>query len=829
MRIWNRREKALKANFHKRLQAVIQLSKEEAIRLGHAYIGSEHLLLGIMRQGDNKVIEILKSLNIDPNEVKMTIEDHIRTSGGTMILGTLPFTKRAERILKNTYQEARDLNAEVVDVEHLLLAILREQEGVAADIMAQFSLDYEIVRDELEFSPDQDRPEAEVPKGKSQSKTPALDHFGRDITSLARGGKLDPVIGRDREIERVAQILSRRKKNNPVLIGEPGVGKTAIAEGLALRIVNRHVPRVLFSKRVVSLDLAALIAGTKYRGQFEERMKAVTTELEKNDDIILFIDELHTIVGAGSASGSLDASNMFKPALARGDLQCIGATTLDEFRKYVEKDGALERRFQKVMVDPPSGAETLRILHGLKDRYEAHHNVEYTEEALDTAVRFSIRYISDKFLPDKAIDVMDEAGARVHLANVDIPENILKLETDLEDLRNHKEEVVRNQEFEKAASLRDDERKLIQQLKDANDEWATAMKTNPPTVEQDDIAAVVALMTGIPMSNVAETEAERLLKLEAEIRRHLVGQEHAISTLAKALRRARSGLKDPRRPIGSFLFLGPTGVGKTEMAKVLAKYIYQDEASLIKIDMSEYSERFNVSRLIGAPPGYVGYEEGGALTEAVRRNPYSVVLFDEIEKAHPEVYNMLLQIMDEGNLTDSLGHTVDFKNCILIMTSNLGIKNLTAPAMGFKTKDVRERIEEQKAVITKEMKHTFKPEFLNRLTEVLVFRSLTHEELLDIVDLILEDVAAYAGEQKIEIKLTKAAKERIINQNVDEEYGARPLRRAIQANVEDPIAEMMLKGEVKSGSIVSVGVKGSGLKFTTKTKPVKKPEKENAV
>jgi len=695
MRIWNRREKALKANFHKRLQAVIQLSKEEAIRLGHAYIGSEHLLLGIMRQGDNKVIEILKSLNIDPNEVKMTIEDHIRTSGGTMILGTLPFTKRAERILKNTYQEARDLNAEVVDVEHLLLAILREQEGVAADIMAQFSLDYEIVRDELEFSPDQDRPEAEVPKGKSQSKTPALDHFGRDITSLARGGKLDPVIGRDREIERVAQILSRRKKNNPVLIGEPGVGKTAIAEGLALRIVNRHVPRVLFSKRVVSLDLAALIAGTKYRGQFEERMKAVTTELEKNDDIILFIDELHTIVGAGSASGSLDASNMFKPALARGDLQCIGATTLDEFRKYVEKDGALERRFQKVMVDPPSGAETLRILHGLKDRYEAHHNVEYTEEALDTAVRFSIRYISDKFLPDKAIDVMDEAGARVHLANVDIPENILKLETDLEDLRNHKEEVVRNQEFEKAASLRDDERKLIQQLKDANDEWATAMKTNPPTVEQDDIAAVVALMTGIPMSNVAETEAERLLKLEAEIRRHLVGQEHAISTLAKALRRARSGLKDPRRPIGSFLFLGPTGVGKTEMAKVLAKYIYQDEASLIKIDMSEYSERFNVSRLIGAPPGYVGYEEGGALTEAVRRNPYSVVLFDEIEKAHPEVYNMLLQIMDEGNLTDSLGHTVDFKNCILIMTSNLGIKNLTAPAMGFKTKDVRERIEEQ--------------------------------------------------------------------------------------------------------------------------------------
>ena len=818
----------MKANFHKRLQAVIQLSKEEAIRLGHAYIGSEHLLLGILRQAENRVIDILKGLNIEPNEIKMTIEDHIRTSGGTMILGTLPFTKRAERILKNTYQEARDLNAEIVDVEHLLLAILREQEGVAADIMAQFSLDYEIVRDELEFSPDPEvRMESEIPKGKSQSKTPALDHFGRDITALARGGKLDPVIGRDREIERVAQILSRRKKNNPVLIGEPGVGKTAIAEGLALRIVNRNVPRVLFSKRVVSLDLASLIAGTKYRGQFEERMKAVTTELEKNDDIILFIDELHTIVGAGSASGSLDASNMFKPALARGDLQCIGATTLDEFRKYVEKDGALERRFQKVMVDPPSQAETLQILHGLKDRYEAHHNVVFTEEALRTAVKYSVRYVSDKFLPDKAIDVMDEAGARVHLANVDIPENILELEAELDKLRQTKEAVVRDQEFEKAAALRDDERKLIQKLKEANDQWTTDMKTNPPKVVQEDIAAVVALMTGIPMQSVAETEAERLLKLEGEIGRHLIGQQHAISTLSKALRRARSGLKDPRRPIGSFLFLGPTGVGKTEMAKVLAKYIYQDESSLIKIDMSEYSERFNVSRLIGAPPGYVGYEEGGTLTEAVRRNPYSVVLFDEIEKAHPEVYNMLLQIMDEGQLTDSLGHTVDFKNCILIMTSNLGMKNLSKPTMGFGEKGEPARIEEQKSLITKEMKHTFKPEFLNRITEVLIFRSLVHAELLDIVDLILEDVAAYASEMQITIKLSKAAKELLISKNVDEEYGARPLRRAIQTMIEDPIAEMMLRGKVKAGSTVSVGVKAGELSFSTRKKPVKTPEPQD--
>ncbi len=817
----------MKANFHKRLQAVIQLSKEEAIRLGHAYIGSEHLLLGILRQGDNRVIEILKNLSIDPNELKMTIEDHIRTSGGTMILGTLPFTKRAERILKNTYQEARDLNAEIVDVEHLVLAILREQEGVAADIMAQFSLDYEIVRDELEFTPEQDtRNESEIPKGKNQSKTPALDHFGRDITALARAGKLDPVIGRDREIERVAQILSRRKKNNPVLIGEPGVGKTAIAEGLALRIINRNVPRVLFSKRLVSLDLAALIAGTKYRGQFEERMKAVTTELEKNDDIILFIDELHTIVGAGSASGSLDASNMFKPALARGDLQCIGATTLDEFRKYVEKDGALERRFQKVMVDPPTPSESLQILKGLKDRYEAHHNVEFTEEALETAVKYSIRYIADKFLPDKAIDVMDEAGARVHLANVDIPQNIIDLENELDALRKHKEEVVRNQEFEKAASLRDDERHLIQSLNSANDEWTLSMKTNPPRVETGDIAAVVSLMTGIPMSNVAETEAERLLKLESEIGQHLVGQKHAISTLAKALRRARSGMKDPKRPIGSFLFLGPTGVGKTEMAKVLAKYIYQDESSLIKIDMSEYSERFNVSRLIGAPPGYVGYEEGGTLTEAVRRNPYSVVLFDEIEKAHPEVYNMLLQIMDEGNLTDSLGHTVDFKNCILIMTSNLGMKNLSQPAMGFGEKDSEAKVSEQKALITKEMKHTFKPEFLNRLSEVLVFRSLTHTELLEIVDLLLAEVSAYAGEQQIAIKLNKAAKEFIITRNVDEEYGARPLRRAIQTMVEDPIAELMLKGKVKAGDIVGVTLKGGELRFAPRKKPTAKAPAE---
>ena len=803
----------MRANFHKRLQGVIQLSKEEAIRLGHAYIGSEHLLLGIFRQGDNKVLDILQALNIDPADIKNHIENQIRTTGGTMILGTLPFTKRAERILKNTYQEARDLNADIVDVEHLLLAILREQEGIAADIMAQFSIDYEIVRDEMEFSPEAGAREVEPQKGKPQSKTPALDHFGRDMTAMARGGKLDPVIGREKEIERVAQILSRRKKNNPVLIGEPGVGKTAIAEGLALRIIAKKVPRILLHKRVISLDLAALIAGTKYRGQFEERMKAVTSELEKNNDIILFIDELHTIVGAGSASGSLDASNMFKPALARGDLQCIGATTLDEYRKYVEKDGALERRFQKVMVEPPSRKETLQILHGLKDRYEAHHNVQYSDEALEAAVAYSSRYIQDKFHPDKAIDVMDEAGARVHLANVDIPENIVQLEAELDNLRIRKEDVVRNQEFEVAAALRDDERQLTQKLAAANEEWNTAMKIDPPVVKVDDMAAVVSLITSIPIQDVAESEAERLLKLESEITKHLVGQEHVIKAMAKALRRARSGFRDPRKPIGSFLFLGPTGVGKTEMAKVLAKYIYQNEKALVKMDMSEYSERFNVSRLVGAPPGYVGYEEGGTLTEAVRRNPYSVVLFDEIEKAHPEVYNMLLQIMDEGQLTDSLGHIVDFKNCILIMTSNLGLKNLSQQSIGFKQKDQPALIEEQRSRINKEMKQTFKPEFINRLTDSLVFNSLTRKELIKIVDLILDDVSQYANEKNIHIKLSPAAKALLIDQEMDSEYGARPLRRIIQNMIEDRIAEMTLKGEVKADATISVSVKKRVLNF----------------
>ncbi len=814
----------MKTNFHSRLQKVIQLAKEEAVRLGHTYIGSEHLMLGIINQHNNKAISILVNLSIDIAELKMHIEDQIRTNGGTMVLGTLPFTKRAERILRNTYQEAKDLSAETVDVEHLLLAIAREHEGIAAEVLTYFKLDYEVIRDELEFSPkiEDDELEVEKPlKSSSTSKTPSLDHFGRDLTALARGGKLDPVIGRNKEIERVAQILSRRKKNNPVLIGEAGVGKTAIAEGLALRIINRKVPRVLYNQRIVNLDLSGLIAGTKYRGQFEERMKSIMTELETNSNIILFIDELHTIVGAGSASGSLDAANMFKPALARGDIHCIGATTLDEYRKNIEKDGALDRRFQKVNIEAPSSAETLQILLGLKDRYEAHHNVEYEKDALEAAVSLSTRYIADKHHPDKAIDIMDESGSRVRLANVDVPKSILAIEKEIEALRLEKEDVVKTQEFEKAASLRDMERQLSAKLAKANEDWEVSLKTNPPKVTQQDMAEVVALITGIPVDNIKKTEAKRLLKLEKEISRHLIGQDHVVSALSKAIRRSRSGLRDPKMPIGSFLFLGPTGVGKTELAKVLAKYIYQDEKALIKMDMSEYMERFNVSRLIGAPPGYVGFEEGGTLTEAVKRRPYSVVLFDEIEKAHPEVYNMLLQIMDEGTLSDSLGNKIDFRNTILILTSNLGVKNLSTPSIGFGDKNDSAKMEEQKATILKEMKHTFKPEFLNRLTESHIFNSLGEKELIKIFDNIFSEVQRYAKEQQIDVKVSARVKKFIVQGIKEKHHGARPLKREIQVKIEDIIAEKMLQGEINPGDAVSIDLRKNELNFKIKKTPKK--------
>src|SRR3989339_295585 len=669
-------------NFSDRLQEVIRLSREEALRLGHDYIGTEHLLLGIIREGQGVAVRILRNLDCDLIKLKKAIEDTVRTAGGTMTIGNIPLTKQAEKVLKITQIESKIYKADVIGSEHLLLSLLRDEDNIATQILHQFNVTYENSRAELNSmlsskSPKDPAGSIPVPDKKTdRTKTPVLDNFGRDLTKLAHEDKLDPVIGREKEIERVAQILSRRKKNNPVLIGEPGVGKTAIAEGLALRIVQKKVPRILQEKRVVTLDLAGLVAGTKYRGQFEERMKALMTELEKADDVILFIDELHTIVGAGGASGSLDASNMFKPALARGDIQCIGATTLDEYRKYIETDGALDRRFQKVMVDPRNYDETLQILNNIKFKYEEHHRVKYSADAIESAVRLSSRYITDRHLPDKAIDVIDEAGSRVHMGNFEVPTNILELEEMIDKVRQEKATVVKKQDYEEAARLRDKERKFQAELEVAKKDWETNSKDIVHDVSEEDIATVVAMMTGIPVNRVAQTESEKLLKMEEALKKEIVGQDEAVSKLTKAIRRTRAGLKNPNRPIGSFIFLGPTGVGKTELCKALARYLFDSENALIRIDMSEYMEKFSLSRLVGAPPGYVGYEEGGQLTEKVRRRPYSVVLFDEIEKAHPDVFNILLQILDDGILTDSYGRHVNFRNTIIIMTSNAGTRDV---------------------------------------------------------------------------------------------------------------------------------------------------------
>jgi ATP-dependent Clp protease ATP-binding subunit ClpC len=800
----------MEGNFSQRMQEVIRLSREEALRLGHDYIGTEHLLLAMIREGGGMAIRILRNLGVDLVRLQRTIEDSVRSYGGTATIGNIPLTKQAERVLKLCYLEARGLKADVVGTEHLLLALLRESDTIAAQILAHFNVTYDAARQELQnilSGRSSVRPERGTPRVRvtERVKTPVLDNFGRDLTKLALEGKLDPVIGRDREIERVAQVLSRRKKNNPVLIGEPGVGKTAIVEGLALRIVERKVPRVLLDKRIVTLDLAALVAGTKYRGQFEERVKAILNELEKARDVIIFIDELHTLVGAGGASGSLDASNMFKPALARGEIQCIGATTLDEYRQYIEKDGALERRFQKILVDPPTPEETFHILMNIKDRYEAHHGVVYTEEAIRACVRLAERYITDRYLPDKAIDVMDEAGARVHLAHLVVPKEIQELEERIEQIRQQKNQVVRMQNFEEAARLRDMEKKLQAELEVLKEEWERQAAEMVYPVTEDDVADVVAMMTGIPVNKVAQSEQQKLLTLEEELKKHVVGQDEAIEHLVRAIRRARAGLKDPNRPIGSFMFLGPTGVGKTELAKALARCLFDTEDALIRIDMSEYMEKHSVSRLIGAPPGYVGYEEGGQLTERVRRKPYSIILLDEIEKAHPDVFNILLQVLDDGILTDGLGRRVDFKNTVIIMTSNIGTRDIKAGGrIGFTANPESDDYETLRSTIEEAVRRLFNPEFLNRIDEFIIFRPLKREHISRIIDIQLQRLLKRLEVAHIQLELTKSAREFLVDKGYDEKFGARPLRRALQRYLEDPLAEEILKGTVKDGMTVKV-------------------------
>ncbi|MEW6194834.1 MAG: ATP-dependent Clp protease ATP-binding subunit [Bacteroidota bacterium] len=801
----------MEGNFSERVQEVIRLSREEALRLGHDYIGTEHLLLGIIREGQGVAVKILRNLDVDLVKLKKAIEDTVRTSGGTLTIGNIPLTKQAEKVLKITQIESKIYKSDVIGTEHILLSLLRDEDNIATQILHQFTVTYDNARAELNNILSSKNPEKAASaqqfqtKKVEKTKTPVLDNFGRDLTKLALEDKLDPVIGREKEIERVAQVLSRRKKNNPVLIGEPGVGKTAIAEGLALRIVQRKVPRILQEKRVVTLDLAGLVAGTKYRGQFEERMKALMNELEKADDVILFIDELHTIVGAGGASGSLDASNMFKPALARGDIQCIGATTLDEYRKFIETDGALDRRFQKVMIDPPSADETIQILENIKFKYEDHHHVRYSTDAIQTAVKLSERYITDRYLPDKAIDVIDEAGSRVHMGNFTVSEEILTFEGEIEKIKQLKIQVVKQQDYEEAARLRDKERQLQSDLEIAKREWDAKNKDMVFDVSEDDIATVVSMMTGIPVTRVVQAESEKLMKMENALKERIVGQDDAVIKLSKAIRRTRAGLKRSNKPIGTFIFLGPTGVGKTELAKELARYLFDTEDALIRIDMSEYMEKFAVSRLVGAPPGYVGYEEGGQLTERVRRKPYSVVLFDEIEKAHPDVFNILLQVLDDGTLTDSLGRKVDFKNTIIIMTSNVGTREIKSTGgYGFGSDTAEDQYSQLKNTVEDAMKKLFNPEFLNRIDEAIVFRSLDKEDIKQIITIEMKDLVKNITDNKMSIELHKSAIEFLSDKGFDPKFGARPLKRAIQKYVEDPLAEELLLTHFKEGDKIIV-------------------------
>jgi len=822
-------------NFSPKVKDVIAYSKEEALRLGHDFIGTEHLMLGLLRKGDGKAIEILNSLDINLDHLRKKIEGLSPINPASVFTNekkSLHLTRQAEKALKTTFLEAKLYQSESVNTAHLLLCILRNENDPTTKLLHNFDASYEDVKnvfknlffdEEIELpkaentsDDDFDSPKSnpfEQPKSEKtpqkKSKTPVLDNFGRDLTRLAEEGNLDPVVGRKKEIERVSQILSRRKKNNPMLIGEPGVGKSAIAEGLALRIIERKVSRILFNKRIVSLDLASLVAGTKYRGQFEERMKALMNELEKNEDIILFIDEIHTIVGAGGATGSLDASNMLKPALARGEIQCIGATTLDEFRTNIEKDGALERRFQKVLVEPTSVEETIQILENIKDKYEEHHNVDYTDEAIAACVKLTNRYMTDRFLPDKAIDAMDEAGSRIHITNIVVPKEVLLLEGELEKIKEDKTAAVNGQKYEEAARLRDDEKRVENLLKTEQSKWEEASKLNREIVTEDNVAEVVSMMTGIPVNRVAEAETKRLNDLPKLIKGKVVGQNEAVSKVVKAIQRNRVGLKDPNKPIGSFIFLGQTGVGKTQLAKVLATELFDNEDALVRIDMSEYMEKFAISRLIGAPPGYVGYEEGGQLTEKIRRKPYAVVLLDEIEKAHPDVFNMLLQILDDGHITDSLGRRIDFRNTIIIMTSNIGSRQLKdfGAGVGFGTSSKKAQADSNaKSVIENALKKSFAPEFLNRIDDVVVFNALEREDIHSIIDIELEKLLMRIEGLGYKLTLTNEAKDYIADKGFDKQYGARPLKRAIQKYIEDALAEEIVNSQLKEGDSIHMSL-----------------------
>ncbi|MDP4265900.1 MAG: ATP-dependent Clp protease ATP-binding subunit [Bacteroidota bacterium] len=821
----------MEAKFSESVKDVMQYSKQEAIRLGNEYVGVEHIFLGILREGKSRAVQVLSLLGVDLDEIKRKIENAIRNDvSSSTNQENIPLVRQAEKTLKITYLEARQFKSPEVGTEHLLLSILKDDENIVTKSLILYGVDYQSVKDEIidvsstnDFNPKSQYPggaddETDEERGgfgpaggkkisETKSKTPVLDNFGRDLTKLAEENKLDPVVGREKELERIAQILCRRKKNNPILIGEPGVGKSAIAEGLALRIMQRRVSRAMFDKRIITLDLASLVAGTKYRGQFEERMKAVINELEKNPDIILFIDEIHTIVGAGGASGSLDASNMFKPALARGDVQCIGATTLDEYRQYIEKDGALERRFQKVLIDPTSVDETVEILNNIKEKYEDHHLVKYSDEAIKACVSLTARYISDRCLPDKAIDAMDEAGSRVHITNIHVPAEIIEVEKKIEEAKKDKTKAIQSQKYEEAARLRDIEKKFTDELEKAKRNWEESARINREIVSEENVAQVVAMMTGVPVQRIAQNEGDRLSKMDEELEDSVIGQNDAIKKVVKAIQRNRAGLKDPGKPIGSFIFLGPTGVGKTHLAKVLSKYLFDSDDALIRIDMSEYMEKFAVSRLVGAPPGYVGYEEGGQLTEKVRRKPYSVILLDEIEKAHPDVFHILLQVLDDGILTDSLGRKVDFKNTIIIMTSNIGTRQLKeyGQGIGFSTSSKQQnKAGIAQSIIENALKKAFAPEFLNRIDDVVIFNSLERADIHKIIDIELRQLYKRLENLGYGVKLTEAVKDFIVEKGWDAQFGARPLKRAIQKYLEDALAEEIIKSKLHEGDVITI-------------------------